>query len=122
MKALIFLAHGSRREKSNQEVLDMVDTIRSPLANTFDVVGAAFLELIPPTLEDAVQQALDGGAQSILIYPFFLNSGKHVEQDIPAIVGDFQARYPDRGFEVARHFGAAEEIPGMIVGQIRNCI
>lgn len=120
MKALIFLAHGSRREKSNQEVLELVDAIRAPLGNTFDVVGAAFLELTPPALEDAMQQALERGARSILIYPFFLNSGKHVDKDIPAIVGDFQTRYPDRGFEVVRHFGAAEEIPGLIVGQLMN--
>ena len=39
MNALIVLAHGSRREKSNQEVIDLVDSIRPGLGARFDIHG-----------------------------------------------------------------------------------
>lgn len=118
MKALIFLAHGSRREKSNQEVLDMADAIRSPLAAAFDRVDAAFLELVPPSLREAMDGLLEQGVRSITIYPYFLNSGKHVDKDIPDIVDDFRTRYPDCEIVVEQHFGALVEVPRLIVDQL----
>jgi len=118
MKALIFLAHGSRREKSNREVFDMADAIRLPLASVFDSVDAAFLELVPPSLEETMDRLLGQGVRSITIYPYFLNSGKHVDKDIPDIVDDFRARYPDCEIEVDRHFGALDEVPQLIVNQL----
>jgi sirohydrochlorin ferrochelatase len=118
MNALIFLAHGSRREKSNQEVFSLVDSMRPALVSKFDVVDAAFLEIVSPSLRDVVDQMLGQGAQSIVIYPFFLNSGSHVDRDIPAIVNEYRSRYPDCRFEVTRHFGASDEVPDMIVGQL----
>lgn len=120
MKALIFLAHGSRREKSNQEVFAMADAIRSPLAAEFDRVDAAFLELVPPSLREAMERMLEQGVRSITIYPYFLNSGKHVDKDIPDIVDEFRISYPDCEIEVERHFGALDEVPQLIVDQLSS--
>ncbi len=120
MKALIFLAHGSRREKSNREVFDLVDEIRPLLAPEFDVVDAAFLELVPPYLPELMETMLDRDAQSITIYPFFLNSGRHVDKDIPAIVDGFRERYPEREILVMRHFGGSDGVLEMIISQLKN--
>ena len=81
---------------------------------------AAFLELVPPTLDDALAGMLARGAQSITIYPFFLNSGKHVDKDIPVVVDEFRAAHPDREFIVCRHFGASDAVPDMIVEQLNG--
>lgn len=118
MNALIFLAHGSRREKSNKEVVDLVDAMRPRLAQRFGILEAAFLELVPPSLDDAIRSAIASGARSVTIYPFFLNSGKHVDKDIPEIVDAFKARHPECEFRVKRHFGASQEVPDMIVTQL----
>ncbi len=120
MRALIFLAHGSRREKSNREVFDLVDKIRPLLVPAFDVVDAAFLELVPPFLPEMMEKMLDRDAQSIVIYPFFLNSGRHVDKDIPVIVDGFRERCPEREILVMRHFGGSDGVLDMIVDQLKN--
>ena len=118
MKGLIFLAHGSRREKSNREVRQLAESIRSKTTSSFDMVEAAFLELVSPSLPDALDRMLGRGARSITIYPFFLNSGKHVDQDIPSVVDEYRGGYPGREFIVCRHFGASDEVPDLIVDQL----
>lgn len=120
MKALILLAHGSRREKSNREVFDLVDKIRPLLVPQFDVVDAAFLELVPPFLPEMMEKMLDRDAQSITVYPFFLNSGRHVDEDIPVIVDDFRERYPEKEILVMPHFGGTEGVLEMIVCQLKD--
>ena len=118
MKGLIFLAHGSRREKSNNEVRELADSIRERTTSSFDIVEAAFLELVSPSLSDAFDRMLSRGAQSITVYPYFLNSGKHVDQDIPVVVEEYRARFPEREFIVCAHFGASDAVPGMIIDQL----
>ena len=118
MNALIVLAHGSRREKSNQEVIDLVDSIRPRLGARFDRIDAAFLEIVPPSLQDSIEDVLEQGARSVTIFPYFLNSGNHVDRDIPAIVDHFQERYPDRAFIVTHHFGNTDDVGGLIVEQL----
>lgn len=120
MRGLVFLAHGSRREKSNLEVRQLAESIESKIAASFDLVEAAFLELVPPTLDDAIEGMLARGAKSITIYPFFLNSGKHVDKDIPVVVDRFRAAYPDREFIVCRHFGALDAVPDLIADQLND--
>ena len=118
MNVLIFVAHGSRREKSNQEVLDLVDSIRPRLGARFDRIDTAFLEFVLPSLQDSIDDLLGQGARSITVFPYFLNSGKHVDKDIPAIVGPLQQRHPDRTFIVTRHFGNTDNVGGLIVEQL----
>ena len=79
---------------------------------------AAFLELVPPSLREAMDGLLEQGVRSITIYPYFLNSGRHVDKDIPDIVDDFRASYPDCEIVVKQHFGALVEVPQLIVDQL----
>jgi sirohydrochlorin cobaltochelatase len=118
MKGLVFLAHGSRREKSNREVFELVDAIRPSLACSFELVEAAFLELVPPSPQQIINKMLDRGAGSITLYPFFLNSGKHVDKDIPDIVEEFSATHPDREFVIVDHFGGAAGVQDLIIAHL----
>ena len=118
MDALIFLAHGSRRQKSNDEVIDLADKVRTLTSVKYDRVEAAFLEITAPSLSEMITHLLEQSAKTITIYPYFLNSGTHVEQDIPAIIENFRDTNPDCRFTVMRHFGQTKEIVDMIADQI----
>ncbi len=45
MQALILVAHGSRREVSNQEVCDLAERLAEEAGERFVLVVPAFLEL-----------------------------------------------------------------------------
>lgn len=83
--AIIVFAHGSRIEPANRAVR----TVAAELARTggFDRVEAAFLELGQPDLDTAVGLLAGQGFGRIVIIPYFLTLGLHLERDLPAIVG-----------------------------------
>ena len=85
MKSLIIIAHGSKKESSNNEVKEIVDNIRK--YNTlYSNIEVSFLEFEAPSLEDSIKKCVELKSQQIYIYPYFLNSGKHVTFDIPDII------------------------------------
>jgi sirohydrochlorin ferrochelatase len=81
---IVVFAHGSRIESANQAVR----AVAAELARTggFDRVEAAFLELGQPDLEGAVVRLAATGMRRILIIPYFLTLGMHLDRDLPAIV------------------------------------
>lgn len=118
MEVLIFLAHGSRRAQSNEEVSALADQLRYRLGERFDQVNAAYLELVEPSLQAALRSALEDGARRVVIYPYFLNTGNHVAEDIPEIVARFKLEHPECRFELMPHFGKSERIKDMIAEQV----
>ena len=90
---IVVFAHGSRVESANQAVRDVA--ARLARAGPFDHVEAAFLELGKPDLEGAVAQLVDHGISRIVVIPYFLTLGTHLERDLPAIVNRISQSYKD---------------------------
>jgi len=81
---IVVFAHGSRIEAANQAVRSAA----AELARLGDrpIVEAAFLELGQPSLEEAADVLVAKGVDRIVIIPYFLTPGTHLERDLPAIV------------------------------------
>ncbi|WP_438969836.1 sirohydrochlorin chelatase [Methylophaga sp.] len=107
MKALLIVAHGSRRQASNQEVMDLAELVAQRQDNSFDLVESAFLELAETLIPDGIEQCARAGATQITVMPYFLNSGKHVTQDIPEVITAIKPQYPDITIDVTEHIGAS---------------
>jgi sirohydrochlorin ferrochelatase len=79
---IIIFAHGSRIESANQAVRNVAEALdRSNSAR----VLPAFLELGQPDLETAASQLADFGVTRLVIVPYFLTLGLHMERDLPCI-------------------------------------
>ena len=115
MKALLLVAHGSRRKQSNDEVALLADKLRNNCSPQYNIVNAAFLELAEVLIPDGIKQCIDEGASSIIVLPYFLNSGRHVVEDIPNIVNDFKANYPDTIISIASHLGASSLMMDLLI-------
>jgi sirohydrochlorin ferrochelatase len=55
-------------------------------AGEYPNVEAAFLELGRPSLEEAADLLVARSVERIVIIPYFLTPGMHLERDLPAIV------------------------------------
>lgn len=117
MKAIIFIAHGSKKEKSNNEFIQLVEKI-SQKDKTYDLKSAAFLELALPDIQSTAISFINQGAKEIYFYPFFLNSGKHVQIDLPNIIIELKEKYPNLQFTLLEHFGKSEKIVDIILSDI----
>ena len=114
MRALLVVAHGSRRQSSNDEVRALTDQIR-PQATDFAYVGCAFLELAEPSIPDGIRAAIAQGASEVVVLPYFLSAGRHVAEDIPGFVAQTQGEFPDIEIRIAPYLGTAAGLPGTLV-------
>lgn len=114
MKALVMIAHGSRREEANREFALTVQKVRAVQPYKYDVVEYCFLEMATPSLPDTIKKIIDDGITDISILPYFLNSGNHVLIDIPAMVKQLFRDYPTCNIEILPYFGAFEKIEEFI--------
>ena len=88
---IIVFAHGSRIEAANQAV-------RSAAAHLaryreLPAVEAAFLELGHPSLEEAADLLVERGIERLVILPYFLTPGLHLERDLPLLVKNITNKY-----------------------------
>lgn len=81
---IIVFAHGSRIASANDAVRAVTAELEK--AGSFDLVEAAFLELGHPDLAVAVARLVGRGARRIVVIPYFLTLGTHLERDLPALV------------------------------------
>jgi len=51
----------------------------------WELYETAFLE-VPPLLDEAVPKLVAAGAEEILVLPYFLTLGIHLQRDLPKIV------------------------------------
>jgi len=106
-KALIIVAHGSRKASSNEEVLALGDKVGSLQGKHYGHVMTAFLEFATPSLEESMLSCVDKGLNEIVILPYFLASGNHVTRDIPDVVRKVQALHPQVKMTLKAHLGSA---------------
>jgi sirohydrochlorin ferrochelatase len=80
----IVFAHGSRVEPANEAIRIVARDLARTLA-PYRVL-AAFLELGDPSLETAADQLAVAGVERIVVLPYFLTLGLHMERDLPPIL------------------------------------
>ncbi len=119
MKALIILAHGSRRQESNQEIEYLAKEVKKIAGNEYDVIKHAYLEIVEPTLLQSIEKLVNRDISDITVFPYFLNSGKHVKRDIPAMIKTATEKYPDCRFKMSAFIGRYEGMPKLILDQAR---
>ncbi len=83
---IILFAHGSRVEAANEAVRQTAAALAQ--AGSLPLVEAAFLELGEPSLAGAAAKLADRGVTQIVVVPYFLTLGTHMERDLPALVRD----------------------------------
>ncbi|MGA2039652.1 MAG: CbiX/SirB N-terminal domain-containing protein [Bryobacteraceae bacterium] len=87
---IIVFAHGSRLEPANEAVRAVARQLAA--AGRFKAVETAFLELGEPNLEGAVKALVGRGVDDILVVPYFLTLGIHLERDLPSIINQIAGK------------------------------
>ncbi|MGB5604385.1 MAG: CbiX/SirB N-terminal domain-containing protein [Gammaproteobacteria bacterium] len=120
MNALLLVAHGSRLEQSNDEVSLLSDKLRASCHDDYTIVRTGFLELATPSIPDGIEQCISDGATRITVLPYFLNSGRHVVEDVPEIVADVSKQHPDIEIVVAPHLGASSLMVDLLIDSAKQ--
>lgn len=120
MNSLLLVAHGSRREASNEEIRTLAAALRQEEGNRFSDIGCAFLELAEPSIPDGIRDCIARGAAWATVFPYFLSAGRHVATDIPAEVNKVVDDYPNIDISIAPYLGAAGAMGELILKQAES--
>ncbi len=120
MKQLLIVAHGSRRQASNDEVRLLTESIKTRVGQEFDSVHCAFLELAEPSISEGISQCIISGAHEVIVIPYFLSAGRHVAEDIPSEIEQARNLYPDVCITTTDYLGAIPTIPDLIAAQAKQ--
>lgn len=97
--AYLVIAHGSRDAQANQAFQNFLKRFRR-MAQGRKIFGA-FLELAEPSIPEALEAACRSGHTEIVIVPMMFFPGRHVKQDIPRLIQETKAQFPEVDFHFA---------------------
>jgi sirohydrochlorin cobaltochelatase len=107
-RALVLYAHGSR-EPAWAEPFRTIQKITA--ARRADVaVELAFLEVMQPSLQEAVDLLVAAGKRHITIAPLFMAQGAHLKQDLARSLRELRHRHADVQFKLLPAAGEVDAI------------
>ena len=102
-KAVLLIAHGSRREAANLDLVKLAEMLRE--RELFPIIEISYLELAEPTIPEGAARCIKAGANEVLMLPYFLSAGVHVQNDLEQYRGEFSVAYPETCFRLCPHLG-----------------
>ncbi len=102
-KALLLIAHGSRRPEANADLDHVADRMRE--RGRYPLVQVSFLELAEPDIETGGAMCVEAGATTVILLPYFLSPGVHVHDDLTEARDKLSARFPEVRFVLAEPLG-----------------
>ena len=91
-QAIVLFAHGARDARWAEPFEAVAAQVRAAAPGC--PVALAFLELMAPSLGEAVERLVAAGATRIDIVPLFLGTGGHLRQDLPPLVDALRSAHP----------------------------
>jgi sirohydrochlorin ferrochelatase len=92
MTGYVVFAHGSSVESANEAVRAVTSQLKE--RSGFEAVEAAFLEGGRPDLRGAVESLSARGAESVVVIPYFLTLGLHLQRDLPRLIREIEDARP----------------------------
>jgi sirohydrochlorin ferrochelatase len=103
MKALLLIAHGSRRAEANADLHHVAE--RMLARGRYPVVQVSYLELADPDIPTGGALCVERGATAVVMLPYFLSAGVHVREDMETARADLAAKFPHVTFTLAEPLG-----------------
>jgi len=95
--SFVLFAHGSRVESANDSVRSLASQMAAACGHP---VEPAFLELGKPDLSAAVAHLKAMGAVRIVVIPYFLTLGTHLQRDLPRLAREAASEHPDPALQL----------------------
>ena len=106
--AIVLFAHGARDAQWAEPFRKMQNMVRAKKPGV--PVELAFLELMQPSLDQAIADLAARGIINISVIPLFMAQGGHLKEDLPLKLADIRERHPAISFRISPPIGEAEAI------------
>ncbi|PLQ01472.1 sirohydrochlorin chelatase [Cupriavidus pauculus] len=106
--AIILFGHGARDSRW-REPFDRLHTRLSALLPGC-AVRLAFLELMAPSLADAIDDLAGTGVDTMTVVPVFFGQGGHLRRDFPVLIEECRTRHPGIQIQAATAVGEIDSV------------
>ncbi|WP_454722701.1 MULTISPECIES: sirohydrochlorin chelatase [Cupriavidus] len=113
-KALVLFGHGARDARW-REPFDRLHA-RLVAALPDSAVRLAFLELMTPSLPDALAELAGAGVADITVVPVFFGQGGHLRRDLPVLLDACRRAHPGVEIRCATAVGEVDSVLDAIAG------
>lgn len=115
---VIVLGHGSKAPQALETLKEYGEMVKT--ASSCEIVEIASLQFNKPDLPEALDGVIAQGAKKIVIVPFFLYNGIHMQEDIPAVIRQEKEKFPDVDIVLANHLGADPRLVDIVLERIEE--
>jgi sirohydrochlorin ferrochelatase len=115
-RALLVVDHGSREAEAAAHLAQIADELRRRRPGLS--VYVAHLELIAPTIAEAIAACAADGVTELIVHPFFLAPGRHAARDLPRAVEAAAAAHAGVRVRLTAPLGAASGVADLILGTL----
>jgi len=115
---IIVLGHGSKAPQALETLQDVRDKVAQALSGV--QVEVASMEFNKPDIPEAISNLVNMGVEKIVVVPFFLFFGIHLQEDIPGILADEKAKYPGVEIVLAGNLGADSRLVDIVLDRIKE--
>ena len=113
MKAIVLFGHGARDARWREPFDHLVHLWKAQHPDT--QVELAFLEIMEPSLEQAITTLVSAGAQAIVVVPVFFGQGGHLRNDFPVLLSACQDKFPNVALSTTPAVGEDEAVLQAII-------
>ena len=112
-QALLIVDHGSKRNEANrmlEDVVALLEKLRPGL-----IVRHAHMELATPDISEGFSSCVAAGAREVIVHPYMLSPGRHATEDIPRLVAQAAAAFPNVTYRVTEPLGLDEKLCELVL-------
>jgi sirohydrochlorin ferrochelatase len=116
--AILLIAHGSRHQSANDDLHQLASRLSSE--RTYPIVEPCFLELAELDISAGGDRCVELGATRVLMIPYFLSAGVHLQRDLTAACDELNRRHPCVKFVLGSPLGPHPLLDQLVAERIRQ--
>ena len=117
-RAILLVDHGSQRAVANAQLGRIAEHLRERTPSC--VVEIAHMEIAPPNIAAGIAACAAGGAEEIVVLPYFLGAGRHTSETIPTLVEQAARAHPNLEIRIAAPLGIHPKLVDVILDRVRE--
>ena len=119
-RAIIRVDHGSRRAEAEGHLEAVVARVAERRPGWR--VHHAHMDVGSPDLPRAIERCVAEGACEIVVHPFFLNTGMHVQETIPQLIETARAAHPQVSITQTDHLGLHDGLVEAVIDRVSEAL
>lgn len=120
MEGVLILAHGSRRDETEETMSKISQMVCERLPQT--LIETAYLQFRKTDLAAGLDRLIEKGADSITVIPYFLFEGIHIREDIPAEIDSFIKSHNGITVRMGKNLGVDSRLADILADRIRQVL